>query len=364
MQVIEFESGKTYCQFCETEIEQSQNGSKKIFCTKNCSKKYHRQKRKHEAPLTKINCRVCGVDVLQKQRSNPKLYCSIRCKGIYQRQTHPKDKTKVKGNCKVCGAAFTLPMRKYCSAECRKKHAWQNSCENGKFIHVCPYCSRGFKSYRKQRTYCSQICSGLAQRLVNPPNRYGELKSGTIEPSEVIASNSPRFEALRLFREGYSVKAISQALRLPAIRVQKWCQRLQSLNSTSNANEWREVFRFHAAKLIPTDFESDEIVHLVCTRMDVRYNAYQLGEIVSESLKVDSCNGEKYAFCSKGNTIITIIQFDGKSFVSTSRHRFSGQYVWPEEHFGGLVTITGAEFNLIYNEEIHRVSGAPKFKKV
>jgi len=40
-----------------------------------------------------------------------------------------------------------------------------------------------------------------------------------------------------------------------------------------------------------------------------------------------------------------------------------GQYVWPEEHFGGMITITGAEFNLIFNEEIHRVSGAPKFKK-
>jgi len=106
------------------------------------------------------------------------------------------------------------------------------------------------------------------------------------------------------------------------------------------------------------------IVHIVCTRMDARYLAHQLGEIISESLNANPYNGEKYAFCSKGNTIITVIQFDGKSFVSTSRHRNAGQYVWPEESFGGMVDITGAEFNLIFNEEISRVTGAPKFKRM
>ena len=49
--------------------------------------------------------------------------------------------------------------------------------------------------------------------------------------------------------------------------------------------------------------------------------------------------------------------------MSTARHRTKGQYVWPEAHFGGMIDVTAAEFDVIFNEETDRKSGAPRFKK-
>lgn len=363
MQTRTVEVIKSNCLFCEVEIEQPKNGSKKIFCSKSCSKKYHRRKRKQEIPIDKINCRICGADVPQKRPGSPKLYCSVRCKGVQQRRMNPVDKTKVKGKCKACGKEFRHPMIKFCSPECQRKHGWKNSYEYGKHVHVCAYCTKEFRSYFDNRTYCSRKCHGLAQRLVNAPKYPNKMKGNAVEESEIIQSNSVRFESVRLFREGYSVKAIAQALKVDNIKVQKWCQKIQSLNSTTNAHEWYETFKLKTAELTERSNNSDEVIHLICTRIDVRYNAHQLGEMLSEGLGADPHNREKYAFCSKGNTIITVIQFDGKSLVSNTRHRTRGQYVWPEEHFGGIIDVTAAEFDVIYNEEIDRKPGAKKFKK-
>jgi hypothetical protein len=209
----------------------------------------------------------------------------------------------------------------------------------------------------------------LGQRINIFLSCRGEVKNGVIEPVELIKSNSPRFEAGRLYREGYSVKAIAQVLGRPVERIGHWCWRVQALSNTINAYEWREVFRLRAAKIMESESDKNSktneiegVVHLVCVRTSVKNNAHQLAEVVSESLKANPCNGEKYAFCSKKNTILTIIQFDGKTFVSTTRRRLGGQYVWPDEKFGGMIDVTEAEFSLIYNEVIHRVPSGIEYK--
>jgi len=273
---MEIAAEKTYCRVCSILLEPKELnrcGSKKVYCSSKCKNKYEYQKYKSQKPIKTVCCRFCGIiaspikhcqkicadfwrnarktragvlkstssefdlggfapwafrqkdrkylarfsrgsnNVPQKRLSGDKLYCSFKCKGKFTRQIQKETKVKATRNCRVCGIEIEYPLRSYCSVKCRSKYWYQKEFKSGQYIHVCPYCSVEFGSFDNSRTYCSHTCRGLAQRIVNPPNRKGEIRNGDIELSEVIVSNSIRFEAARLFREGYGVKAIAKVLK-------------------------------------------------------------------------------------------------------------------------------------------------------
>lgn len=331
MKAEEIEVVKGYCKWCSSPFIQRPHGSPKKFCSKKCKKKHENEegkKARHGKPLPKINCFACGADIPQKL-GRKKIYCSPKCKGKIasqkQNQKLRERKKKTVKKCIVCGENVKSPQIKYCSPKCRWQYWYKKEFGKGRYVYTCQYCHEEFRSFDDSRVYCSKECSGLAQRLIHAPKYPGKMKGDAVRESEVIRGNSVRFESCRLFREGYSVKAIAQALNVDNIKVQKWCQKIQSLNSTTSAYEWYETFKLKMAELTGQRKVSGEIIHLICARIDVRYNAHQLGEMLSEGLGADPFNGEKYAFCSKGNTIITVIQFDGKSLVSNTRHRTRGQ---------------------------------------
>jgi hypothetical protein len=185
------------------------------------------------------------------------------------------------------------------------------------------------------------------------PKNKGEKPKNKMPTDYSRIYTSIVLETIRLYREGYSVSVIAELLKITKGGVQHCCHRTPSLWYTKNSAEWLEVFRYQTKSLL-TEAQEESYVNLVCERANGGLKGLQLSEIIIENLKSNPYNGEKYAFCSKYDDIINIIQFDGKGIMYSSRQKQSGKYIWPKNTFGGMITISEQEFNLILNERIGR----------
>ena len=112
------------------------------------------------------NCLQCGTEFNDTTRSHKAKFCTKLCSERFRK---PKRK-HVEKSCQVCGAAFitrskTPSREKFCSAKCRQRFY------NIKFNRhhhpprqlVCQSCGKEFTTVRSRQASCSERCNELLQ---------------------------------------------------------------------------------------------------------------------------------------------------------------------------------------------------------
>lgn len=121
------------CKCCKKEFECSRRTPNKVFCSKECTKAYYKEKasqNKKEVLKEEKKCEYCGkVFIWESIKSNQK-FCSNECTMKYMREKTTKAVIKESRNCAFCGKTFewssSKPNQKYCSNSCLKDATYFN----------------------------------------------------------------------------------------------------------------------------------------------------------------------------------------------------------------------------------------------
>lgn len=134
------------CQFCNKSFTSPQRAK---WCSNSCRHKARRQRIRNEA---KYQCEYCKCWFNTDEKRTHK-YCSIKCRGkacseLALANRKPDEPRKVQ--CIVCNKTFEpVGYQLTCSDECRSR----------RYLKQCNHCGEFFRTYDKQRLYCSGSCS-------------------------------------------------------------------------------------------------------------------------------------------------------------------------------------------------------------
>ena len=149
------------CPQCGVAVRKPRSAGGRRFCNKACYDAY----RAAQSIAQQMTCKVCGREfTTYEQTANT---CGAACRAKYER---------VEVVCACCGVTFTTKRShadrvRYCSAACvstayrsRMQGAANPNHRGDKPVKVCLECGESFRTYTRDRKYCSRGCADMARR--------------------------------------------------------------------------------------------------------------------------------------------------------------------------------------------------------